>query len=368
MSDSALPTSTPATPMAGAVTPRSWSELGTIGDVAPSFEPAEPAEPATEQPAPPPNTEEPAEQATEQQEPEQTGELTPELRAAKYDEWMQSDTIPEEFGDKVLWYDSDGKGEMLPIRLKDIPQNILLYRDYQHKTTQLAQERREHEGRVNGFNRWREDMRSGNPAQQQMALRAIGADIRQLVVGFVQQEAELEQYPEHMRERMREALYLDEKKALFNRQLQLQQQEQQQRQQQEQQQQGTEAPDVVYVQDRINEMLPAAVQQCGVIPSEAFYRELDAVMSEAAAGVRGPNGQYITPPSLIRGRAPSPQMMERFVRTANERLQLLLAQHGRRVNPPKKTAPPALSGSGPAAKPGQRGNISSPERRSFDDM
>jgi len=355
-----------ATPLAGAVPPsRSFNDLGNIGDVSPAFEPAESQPEVQEQPETQTTEQQPE---TEQPEQEQPGVLTAEQQAAKFQEWMDSDAIPEEFADKVYWHDSDGKGTMVPIRMKDIGNNILMYHDYQRKTTELAQQRREHEGRVNGYMQFKNDLTSGDPKMQQMALRAVGADIRALVIGYVQQEAELEKYPEHMRDRMRDAMHLEERQTLFQRQMQAKQEAEAKAAAEAQQQQGVQAPDVVYVHERLNEMLPGILQQCGVMRSEAFEMVLDGIMAEAAMGVRGANGQWIEPPTIMRGRAPSPQVLQRLVLAAKEKLATLTQQHGRQQNPPRSKPPQSLGGSGPAAKPGTQGNLSQPERKRFSDM
>jgi hypothetical protein len=332
--------------------------------------------PNTQEPQVEPDPTQPVEEAVEgepeaETEQQQDGTLTPEQQIAKYKEWMDSDQIPEEFLDRPIWV-PDGKDNQVPIRLRDVPQNVMLYHDYQKKTTEVAQHRRQNEAYDAGRKRWVQDMNSGDPQAGLRAIRGIGADktLGAIVVQYIKDMAALEGLPDHARQRILQAQALEDRAYFLEQQLQARvQQEQQAAQQQEAEaaQQGANAPDIKYVQDSITKQLPEVLKALRIEETELFNHFMSHKLAAAASGVRDQQtGQWLTPPTIQLGRAPTKALLMQLATAAKQEADASMASHGRGLTPPPAAKP--LQGSGPAAKPGQRGNISTPERRPFSEL
>ena len=305
--------------------------------------------------------------AEEQQEPDPNQPLTPEQQAAKYNEWMNSDQIPEEFLDRPIWV-PDGKDGHVPVRLRDIHNNVLLYNDYQRKTTVLAEGNRQVEAFKAGRQNWVNDMTSGDPERGLRAIRGVGAEkcLEAIVVKFVQNMAALEGLSPQMQAQFLAGQKAQDRAYFAEQRLQQIQQEQERARLQAEQQQGTNAPDITYVQDSINAALPAIYKELNVQDSPAMDHILSSMLAEAAQGVRDPQtGQWITPPTIQLGRAPTKQLLTQIVLAAKQRADTWAVPQGKPIKAPP-TKP--LQQSGPAAKPGQRGNISTPPRQRFSDL
>jgi hypothetical protein len=326
----------------------------------PTAQPEQVDEQAIDPNAPPP-------EAEAEGEPQTPATLTPEQQAAKYAEWMDSDQIPEEFLDRPIWI-PDGKNGQVPVMLRDIPNNVLLYNDYQKKTTEVAQMRRQNEAYAQGRQRWINDMTSGDPEAGLRAIRGIGADktLEQIVIKFVQNMAQLEGLPPNLRQQFIEGQQARDRAYYAEQQLQMIQQQQQAQMQQEQQQAGVNSPDIQYVQDSITRQIPEIYKQLNITENPLVEHLLSAELANAATGVRDPQtGQYITPPSIQLGRAPTRELLTQLVLAAKQKADSYVSGSGRKVSAPP-TKP--LQGSGPAAKPGQRGNLSAPAQARFSDL
>lgn len=306
-----------------------------------------------------------AEQQTEEQEP---GVLTPEQQAAKYQEWMDSDNIPDEFLDRPIWV-PDGKNGQVPIRLRDVPNNIMLYTDYQKKTTEVAQQRRQNEQFLQGRNRWVEDMNSGDADRGLRAIRGIGAEktLEQIVVKFVQNMAQLEGLPPQLQQQFLEGQRARDEAFFAKQQLEAIQRQQLAAQQQQEQQQGVNSPDIKYVTDYIERTMPEIFKANKIEATSTIEYILSNKLAQAAQGVRDPQTkQWIEPPTIQLGRAPSKALLTRLAIAAKQEADAMVANQSRPLNPPPPT--PQLRGSGPAARPGQKGNISSPQQARFSDL
>jgi hypothetical protein len=313
-----------------------------------------------------PDASEPVAEPEAEPEAQQDGALTPEQQLAQYKEWMESDQIPEAFLDRPIWV-SDGKGGQVPVRLRDAPNNMLLYNDYQRKTTELGVRNRQNDAREEGIKRWGEDVRSGDNERALRAMRAIGADksLESIVVAYVRQMAELEAIPPHARERILKAQQAEDRAYYAEQQLQQLRAQQQQLQTQEAEQQGASAPDIKYVQDSITQQLPDIYKALNIRESPAIDHILSTKLAEAATGVRDPqSGQWITPPTIQLGRAPTRELLTQLVLAAKQQADAWAIPQGQPLRAPAPPTKP-IQGSGPAAKPGQRGNLSTPQRQPF---
>ena len=381
MSDAAATTAAPSggaqpgAPLAGAVSPaevhqqsRRLSEMegpapGMVdlrAEVAggdPATAPTEPApegEPAPEQPP--------------EVDPEQP---TPEQLAAEWQKHRDSpDLDVEAFGDKVLWV-KDRDGNPVPLRVRDVERQTLLYRDYQHKTTELARERRAVEAQQQGMQAFQRDLLSGDPQTALKAMRWIGADksMHAMVVSYVQRMAQLEGMPDAIRQQFLEGERARDRAEQLERQLAARQQQEQQLAQQQAAEQGINAPDIQHVMQHVEQRLPDICKQLGVVQSDVFDRELGDRIARAAEGERGADGRWTTAPTIQRGRTPTDDVLRQLVGAAWEETQRLIARASGLAPKPKLPPPPAAAAvTGPAAKPGQRGNISQPERKRWSDM
>lgn len=391
MPDDAGTGSDVGSPLAGAVAPGRLSDLGTAAPAGGSpartmsdlGKPADRgAPPAKMQPLPelfgkpdekPELVDEtaidPTAPVTEPETP--AGELTVEQAAAKHKEWLDSDQIPEEFLDRPVWID-DGKGNQVPIRLRDIDKNVLLYNDYQKKTTEVAQVRRQNEAFTQGRQRWIEDMNSGDPDKGLRAMRAVGATqtLEKIVIKYIQNMAQLEGLPPQLQQQFMEgqqardrAYFLEQQLEQHNQRLQAAQQEIEQ----QNAQQGANAPDVKYVQDSILQQLPNIYKQLRIVESPMIEQLLSTKLAAACEGVRDPQtGQWTTPPAIQLGRAPSRELLTQLVLSAKQEADGMMSRSQNRGLTPPPTRP--LQGSGPAAKPGARGNISAPQQSRFSDL
>lgn len=307
----------------------------------------------------------------EEQPPEQQQDgqpLTPEQQIAKYKEWMDSDQIPEEFLDRPIWV-PDGKDGQVPVRLRDIHNNVLLYNDYQRKTTLLAEGTRKNEQLIKGRERWVDDLNSGDAERGLRAIRGVGAEkcLEAIVVKFVQNMARLEKLDPATQAEFLEGQKARDRAYFAEQRLLAIQQQQEQEAQRLQQEQGASAPDVKYVQDAISSALPTIYKELGVIDSPAMDHILSAKFAEAASGVRDPQTkQWITPPTIQLGRAPTKALLTQIVLAAKQEADSWAVPQGALIRTPPPTRP--IQGSGPAAKPGQRGNISTPQRSRFSDL
>lgn len=305
------------------------------------------------------------------------GAPTPEQIA----EWREFNDNPnidtDKHGDKVLWYDADGKGDMRPIRLKDVPNNILMYNDYQRKTTEVAERHRQLDRKENGQKQLIADIT--NKEQPGVSLRAwrtmMGEEQTEAVVReYIKERYALEKLDPVMQQRFLAQQKLEDENFYYRRRLERIETMQQQAEEQARQQQGAAAPDIQFVQQHIVDALPSVFQQMGISEAEhssdAFQYELDRQFTLAASGQRNPDGTWSVAPTIQRGRAPSRQTIQQVVLAAKQSVDKLMAStYAKRVAPPKRVAPAAtFSGTGPAAAPGTRGNISAPERKRWSDM
>lgn len=324
-----------------------------------------------------PEPEQVADEEVEQQEQVVEPEAeSVEAHAAKYREILDNPELDMEvFGDKVLWYDSDGKGNMMPIRMADVPNNILLYNDYQRKTTEVAERGRMLDRKENGMKQWAQDIQSGDPIIGRRAMRAMGGEstMRAMVIDYVNEQAWLESQPKHIQERFLKAQQAeDENFYLKRRDARREQQEQQQREQQVQEQ-GVNAPDIVFVQEAIDKSLPDIYRSLRISDeeanSDAFQYELGRALVAAVDGKKGPDGRWLVAPTIHRGRVPSKTLLSQIVVASKQRVDKMLASpQAKRVAGPKRKPPPTPSGTGPAPGVGQRGNLAQPQRMRWSDM
>lgn len=305
------------------------------------------------------------------------GAPTPEELA----EWREFNENPnidtDKHGDKVLWYDADGKGDMRPIRLKDVPNNILMYNDYQRKTTEVAERHRQLDRRENGQKQLIADVT--NKEQPDVSLRAwrtmMGEEQTEAVVrAYIAERAMLERLDPGLQQKFLAQQKLEDENFYYKRRLERIETAQQQQAELQKQQQGVAAPDIRFVQQHIVDTLPSVFQQMGISETEhssdAFQYELDRQFTLAASGERNPDGTWRVAPTIQRGRAPTRQTIQQIVVAAKQSVDRLMSStYAKRVAPPKRVAPAAtFSGTGPAAQPGTRGNISAPERKRWSDM
>jgi len=376
-------TSAPASPldspMAGAVAP---SEVrARLSDMRDGFKPPQPAAaPASnvvaKQEAPTPEVAEgeplPVFEGDQPAEPQPEGDQpTPEQLAAEYQRLKDSPDLDlEAFGDKTIWLDMPDGPQ--PIRLKDIKQNVLLYRDYQKKTTELARTREQVEGKGRAIDAFAADLQRG-PEGVMQALRWAGAEksFHGAVVQYVQRMAMLEGMPEPMRQQFLEGERARDKAEMLERQLQAREAAERAAQERQAQEQGPNAPDIAHVTAHIEARLPDLLKSVGIQPGdELFDGELGQVMWEATQGERSPDGsRWVRPPVMQRGRTPTDDVLRQLVGAARERYDAKLARATGR-QPPRPQLPPVAAArvTGPAAQPGQRGNISQPQRRAWSDM
>lgn len=367
MSDIGMPSSE------GALTGQKMTPLtGPFGQSGDMHEDRKQGKPAPEAQTP---VEEPAEgepqvevEGEESPPEQQDGQpLTPEQQIAKYKEWMDSDQIPEEFLDRPIWV-PDGKDGQVPVRLRDIHNNVLLYNDYQRKTTLLAEGTRKNEALVKGRERWVDDLNSGDADRGLRAIRGVGAEkcLEAIVVRFVQNMARLEKLDPQMQAEFLEGQKAKDRAYFAEQRLQAIQNQQNEEAQRLQQEQGVNAPDVKYVQDAISAALPDIYKQLNVKDSPAMDHILSTKLAQAAEGVRDPQtGRYVTPPTIQLGRAPTRELLTQIVLAAKQEADSWAVPQGTAIKAPP-TKP--IQGSGPAAKPGQRGNISTPQRSRFSDL
>lgn len=305
------------------------------------------------------------------------GQQTHEQLAKEYQELMDSAELPlDKFGDKVIWYDSDGKGAMVPIRLQDIPNNILMYNDYQRKTTEVAERGRQLDGREAGMKQFRADVISGDPEVGLRAWRAIGGEktMREMVIHYINEQATLEKLPPNMQARFMKQQQLEDDNFYLQRREQHRQRQAEQQQTQQAQEQGAAAPDITFVQQTIINSLPETYKSLGISEvehtSDAFQYELDRIFTAAATGERNADGSWKSAPTIQRGRAPSKQLIANLVLSAKQNVDKLFSSpHAKRLGAPRKVATNTpLTGTGPAPAQGQRGNISAPQRMRWSDM
>ena len=316
------------------------------------------------------------EQLGDEQPPNTEGQLTEQQAAAAYREMLDEPELNMELlGEKVMWFDSDGKGEMVPIRLRDIPGNILMFRDYQRKTAELGARNREIDARDNGRKAWVQDIVSGDATRALRALRAVGADkttMRALTMAFVQEQAELEGMTPAMRQRFIDQQAADDRAYFAEQRAAQLQQMLEQRERQELQEQGVDSPAVTHVQQTIHDALPSIRQELKIsdaeFNSDAFQYNFEIIFKNAATGKRNQDGTWAEPPLLQLGRTPSKALISRLVLESKQATDKLLQKHGRKVKGPKVPPPPTFRGSGPAAAPGQRGNLNAPQRMRFSDL
>jgi hypothetical protein len=306
------------------------------------------------------------------------GAPTPE-QIAEWREFHENPNIDvDKHGDKVMWYDADGKGDMRPIRLKDVPSNILMYNDYQRKTTEVAERHRQLDRRENGQKQLIADVT--NKEQPGVSLRAwrtmMGEEQTEAVVReYIQERVMLEKLDPALQQKFLAQQKLEDENFYYKRRLERIETAQQQQAELQKQQLGEAAPDIMFVQQHIAETLPSILQQMGISNEEcaegsALDLELGRLFAQAAIGERNPDGSWRTAPTIQRGRAPSRQTIQRIVVAAKQSVDKMMASpYAKRVAPPKRVAPAAtFSGTGPAAVPGTRGNISAPERKRWSDM
>jgi hypothetical protein len=304
------------------------------------------------------------------------GAPTPE----QLQEWREFQDNPnidtDKHGDKVLWYDADGKGDMRPIRLKDVPNNILMYNDYQRKTTEVAERNRQLDRRENGQKQLIADITHEDPTVGLRAWRAMMPEqqVEKMVLSYIQERAALEKLDPALQQKFLAQQKLEDENFYYKRRLERIETAQQQQAELQKQQQGAAAPDIQFVQQHIVDALPSVFQQMGIPESEhssdAFQYELDRQFTLAASGQRNSDGTWAVAPTIQRGRAPSRQTIQQIVVAAKQSVDKLMSStYAKRVAPPKRVAPAAtFSGTGPAAAPGTRGNISAPERKRWSDM
>lgn len=304
--------------------------------------------------------------------PEEQGEAID--YEAKYKEWMESPDLPEEFQDRVMWFDADGKGDMQPIRIRDIPQNIMMYRDYQKKTHELGERNRKIDRLVNGHKLLSEDVKSGEAARGLRAWRYMGGEktLEAMVLQYVNERAELEALPPHLQAKLLTERQAADENFYLKQQMAMLQREREAEAQAQASQQGVEAPDIQFVHKHIVETLPTIFNQLSIkaeeYESEAFQYELERVFERAALGIRAADGTYTSPPMLQRGRTPSNKLLTQLVLETKQGVDKMISR-GYRQKPPRKQAPVNVSGgTGPSAKPGQRGNMSQPQRLRWSDM
>lgn len=383
MSEAAVATpAAPSGPLANAVAPaeiapRRMSEMGHAAYQAnlPELPPPPTKAPANQQLEAAPEPESAPEtqpETPEVEQPAEEGVLTPEQRAAKYDELMSSPDLDlEAFGDKTIWV-KDRDGNPVPMRLADVQQHTMLYRDYQHKTTELAKKTRAVDAKEQGIQSFQRDLTSGDPQLAMRAMRWMGAEksLHGMVVQYVQRMAHLEGLPPALRDEFLAGERARDEAEAYKRQLLARQQQEQAEAARQQQEQGINAPAVQHVMQHIEQRLPGVIKALGVTDSPAFQRELGEVMVRATEGERGPDGRWIVAPTLQYGRTPTDETLRQLVGEARERVAALIAAAGGRQPPKPKLPPPpaAAAVSGPAAKPGTAGNISTPERRRLSDM
>ena len=198
--------------------------------------------------------------------------------------------------------------------------------------------------------------------------------VEKLVLSYIQERAEMEKLTPQQQQKLLERQKLEDENFYYKRRLERIETMQQQAAEQAKQQQGAAAPDIQFVQQHIVDTLPSVFQQMGISEAEhssdAFQYELDRQFTLAASGERNPDGTWRTAPTIQRGRAPSRQTIQQIVVAAKQSVDRLMASsYAKRVAPPKKVAPQTtFSGTGPAAQPGQRGNISAPQRMRWSDM
>jgi len=296
------------------------------------------------------------------------GQLTPEVLQAKYEEWANTGQVPEEFKDLPIWV-PDGKDGFMPVRLGDIHNNVMLYNDYQKKTTEVANERRMMDAFKRGRDNWVNDINSGDADRGLRAMRGVGADktLEAMVIKFVQNMAALENLPPEVRDRLLRAQKAEDEAYYAKQQLQQYQQQEQERAAREAEQSGANAPDVKFVQDAISKQLPDIYKALKIEDSPLVDHLLSSKLAEAATGVRDPQtGQWITPPIIQLGRAPSREVLTQLVLAAKQESESYTNGGKKRRLAPPPTVP--IKGSGPAAKPGQRGNLSAPKRLRISDL
>lgn len=367
-------------PMAGAVPPSEVrARMSDMGN--PAFKPQweRPAAPVqAREPQQQPPTPEVAEgeplpvfEGDQPAEPQPEGDQpTPEQLAAEWQRVKDSPDLDlETFGDKTIWLDMPDGPQ--PIRLKDIKQNVLLYRDYQKKTTELARTREQVEGKGRAIDAFAADLQRG-PEGVLQALRWAGAEksFHGAVVQYVQRMAMLEGMPEPMRQQFLEGERARDKAEMLERQLQAREAAERAAQERQAQEQGPNAPDIAHVTAHIEARLPELLKAVGIQPGdELFDGELGQVMWEATQGERGPDGRWRTAPVMQRGRTPTDDVLRSLVTEARQRYDAKLARATGR-QPPRPQLPPVAAArvTGPAAQPGQRGNISQPQRRAWSDM
>lgn len=293
---------------------------------------------------------------------------------AKYKEWMESPDLPEEFQDRVMWFDADGKGDMQPIRIRDIPNNIMMYRDYQRKTAELGERNRKIDRLINGHKLLSSDVASGDASRGLRAFRYMGGEktLEAMVMQYVNDRAELESLPQHVQQRLLAERQAADENHYLKQQMQMLQQEREREAQQQAEQQGVEAPDIQFVHKHIVETLPTIYQSLGIKPeefeSDAFQYELERVFENAARGTRAADGTYTVPPMLQRGRTPSNKLLTQLVINTKQGVDKMISR-GYQQKPPKRQAPVnTRGGTGPSANPGQRGNMGAPQRMRWSDM
>lgn len=301
---------------------------------------------------------------------------TPE-QLADWREFQENPNIDtDKHGDKVLWYDADGKGDMRPIRLKDVPNNILMYNDYQRKTTEISEYKRHLDRRENGQKQLIADIAHEDPNVGLRAWRAMMNEkqVEKMVLTYINERADLEKLPPQLQQKFLAQQKLEDENFYYRRRLERIEQQTQQQAEQQKQQQGVAAPDIQFVQQHIVDNLPSVFQQMNITPTEhdspAFQNELDRQFTLAAAGQRNPDGTWKVAPTIQRGRAPSRQTIQQIVLAAKQNVdEMMSSTYAKRIAPPKRVAPATnFSGAGPAAQPGTRGNISAPQRLRWSDM
>jgi hypothetical protein len=372
---------TPTAPIAPEQTRARLSDMSdpTARLVLPPLDRPEPAARAPQQ-QPPEPTEAPElaplegqSEETPAPEGDQPAQETPEQLAAKYQELMASpDLDPEVFGDKIIWT-KDRQGNPVPMRVADVERHTMLYGDYQFKTRELAAERRQFEQHNAGMQAFQRDLLSGDPQQALKAMRWVGAEksMHAMVVAYVQRMAQLEGLPPDIRQQFIDGERARDEAEMLRRQVAAREQQERAWREQQAQQQGLEAPDIQHVMGHIQQRLPALMQEAGVVQSDAFDRLLGEQLTRATEGERGPDGKWLTAPIIQRGRTPTDDVLRQIVGAAREELQALIARSGARHPPRSRQLPPppaAAAVTGPAAKPGTRGNLTEPERLRWSDM
>ena len=382
-----------AGPAAGAVAPATFtsigagegpvpggrpiSDIGMPADVGAAPEKMVPLfgnEHEVEEPAQTPaeGQEEAAESAEQQAESEQQpdGQLTPEALQAAFNQWKETGEVPEALADLPIWV-PDGKDGKVPIRLSDIHNNVMLYNDYQRKTTEVAYEKRrvaaQEKQLMRGRDNWVADMNSGDPDAGLRAMRAVGAGktLDAIVVRYVQKMAKLEGLDPQLRQEFLEAEAIRDRNFYLERQLQWKQEDDAQQAQEQAQQQGANAPDVKFVMDSIEKAIPELYKELRITDSPLIDHFLQLTLAEAATGKRDERGQWIEAPIIQLGRAPSRDVLKRLVLAAKEKAD---ATTLRKPAPAKVPPTTPIKGSGPAAKPGQPGNIGAPPQMRFSDL